>query len=478
MLSQLHQWAISESLTHNPTVHSKAKLSFNFALLLLPTAIVVASLYQALGATANAIGVSIAGSLMFLSMLILRLGSLRLAGVTIAFSILVLEGFETYLNGGISGPNIAWFLTIPTAAALLMGWVQGLIFGALSGATLIVLYLVETSSGVATPTLPEEYQSVMKIVLTVAALIFNMTMVVLMEYQRQTSQKQNTVAFEQARTAREAAEASATQTRNLFENVQRNSEQLATASEELATTARHIQRHGEDMKQGAAQQDSASDQISSTLKDLASGINNSTQQMQDINQLAQQAEGNAANGARAAEQTRAAMDAIKSSNDAINEAAQMISGIAEQTNLLALNASIEAARAGEQGRGFAVVADEVRSLAGRSSNTVQEIQESLEQATRSIEKGQTVVSDTEQVLGEISTAINAMSQQVGEVASGMLEQNHGVEEMVNGMSDLAQTSAQTLTSASEVADGSHQIADTTESLSQMAQELNDMVNRS
>ena len=59
----------------------------------------------------------------------------------------------------------------------------------------------------------------------------------------------------------------------------------------------------------------------------------------------------------------------------INELTDNIRDISSQTNLLALNANIEAARAGDAGRGFAVVATEIGTLANQTFQTVDGINE-------------------------------------------------------------------------------------------------------
>lgn len=74
------------------------------------------------------------------------------------------------------------------------------------------------------------------------------------------------------------------------------------------------------------------------------------------------------------EQTAAAIEKSKVVAK-INELTDNIREISSQTNLLALNANIEAARAGEAGRGFAVVATEIGSLANQTFQTVDGINE-------------------------------------------------------------------------------------------------------
>ncbi|HKL78060.1 MAG TPA: methyl-accepting chemotaxis protein, partial [Gammaproteobacteria bacterium] len=71
----------------------------------------------------------------------------------------------------------------------------------------------------------------------------------------------------------------------------------------------------------------------------------------------------------------------------LSDVLEDIKSISKQTDVLALNASIEAANAGEAGKGFAVVAEEVRSMAARTTESTEVIEQRIEQLQKQAQDG-------------------------------------------------------------------------------------------
>lgn len=83
------------------------------------------------------------------------------------------------------------------------------------------------------------------------------------------------------------------------------------------------------------------------------------------------------------EKTQAAIERSRAVEQ-INTLTENIKEISSQTNLLALNANIEAARAGEAGRGFAVVATEIGNLSNQTYETVNGINEIVDEVNAAV----------------------------------------------------------------------------------------------
>lgn len=165
-------------------------------------------------------------------------------------------------------------------------------------------------------------------------------------------------------------------------------------------------------------------------------------------------------------------------SETIGTVLDVIRGIAEQTNLLALNAAIEAARAGEQGRGFAVVADEVRTLASRTQESTQEIENIIESLRRRTKTIVQQMSDCRQQGQDSAAQASSAGELLQEIASGVAkisDMNTAIATAIHQQSLVAADVNKHVINIRDVAEQSGiSAADNTrmsEELSQQAQDL-------
>jgi len=259
-----------------------------------------------------------------------------------------------------------------------------------------------------------------------------------------------------------------------------SSARLSQTSENFLKSSEDISRAIYEIEQGIAQQAEDAEKCLIQMDNLSKKIVRISDNTKEISQVADNAKNAIAEGTYCTrvlnQQTRSTIeittdiiDAIEKLSEkslAITQIVNVIEEIANKTNLLSLNATIEAARAGVYGKSFAVVANEIRNLAGRSEQSVVEIQTIINSILDDTKTAVETAKKVEAVLGGQEDAVKNTTDSYYKINQNMERLMHHLNHISESMDDIEESRKSTLGGIENISAVLEEIAASTSLLGQ------------
>ena len=252
--------------------------------------------------------------------------------------------------------------------------------------------------------------------------------------------------------------------RTTMSEIMKGSEQLSRASALLTQISTELASGTEQSSQQVQVVSSNSQQISENMTLVSAATEEMNTSIREISSNVSEVSGVVQSAVSIAGEANSAIKVLEERSHEIGDIIAVITEITQQTNLLALNATIEAARVGDQGKGFAVVAGEVKELAKETASSTEDITGkiiAIQTSTAEVSRAITRVMEITHQVSDLSTAIAAAIDQQA-ATTGEISRN---------IFDAAQGSDGITHAVSEVADASIQASEQTLSVQQTALEL-------